>query len=37
MLGRLLCWFGFHDWYQGLHHRYCLRDHCEEVEYTHGD
>jgi len=30
VLRRLLCWMGFHEWYQGRTVNYCL--HCDEVE-----
>lgn len=37
MLGKLLCWLGFHDWYQGRTHMYCMRTDCEVTESFHED
>lgn len=28
MLGKLLCWMGLHDWYEGLVVIYCVRRGC---------
>jgi hypothetical protein len=30
LVGKLLCWMGLHDWYEGVTCVYCLRTDCEE-------
>lgn len=37
MLGKLLCWMGFHDWYTGITFSYCRRECCDAETKLIGD
>ncbi len=36
MIGKLLCWLGYHRWYEGTWKRYCTRQGCKKEENVVG-